>query len=77
MAKRNQAHMEALEKERPSPTIAEIQKALTPRPVRQTVSQDYIPEYSKPPEDDKVEKASTPDKSPGGNYKTRDMNAKK
>jgi hypothetical protein len=74
MAELNAKTMAAQESARPEPSIEEIQKATTPRGPRVTVApvEDEADETPKV-----VTKESTPDKAQGGNYKTRDMSAKK
>lgn len=74
MTEMNAKVMAAQESARPEPSIEEIQKATAPRAPRVTVD----PTEDEADEAPKVAtKESTPDKSPGGNYKTRDMSAKK
>ncbi|MDD1679688.1 MAG: hypothetical protein LUO93_10970, partial [Methanomicrobiales archaeon] len=68
MHKRNIAHMEALAKIIPTPTIEEVQRALAGRA--------FKPTPAPPP----VEKVSEPEPTQAehrGSYKTRDARAKK
>lgn len=75
MAEMNAKVMAEQDAARPSPTIEEIQKATAPRAPRVAEQPKVEPELV---EAAKVEtKESTADKSPGGNYKTRDMSGKK
>ena len=78
MAENNAKVMEAQNSAKPSPTIEEIQKALAPRAPRKAeepkVEQELVDAAS---DANKTDKSSTAEKVPGGNYKTRDMSAKK
>jgi hypothetical protein len=78
MAEMNARVMDEQAKARPEPSIEEIQKATAPRVPRVVeepkVEQELVDTAS---DASKTDKASTADKSPGGNYKTRDMSAKK
>lgn len=80
MEKRNLAQMEELAKEQPTPTIAEVQKALgvtpkveEPEAPKSPVEEPKTDDEPKPIE----EKASTPENAQGGNYKTRQSHARR
>lgn len=80
MAEMNAKVMDEQAKARPEPSIEEIQKATAPRVPR--VAEEPKIEQEQELADaasdaNKTDKASTADKSPGGNYKTRDMSPKK
>ncbi len=78
MAEMNAKVMAAQDAARPSPTIEEVQAATAPRAPRVAEQPKVETELvTAATEAEKADKASTADKSPGGNYKTRDMNAKK